>query len=87
MAERIYITRTPLLDEAIDAASEAGIVEAAEAPISRKAEGWALYGYQRWHEEREREEKLAAYEAIGADDSHLQAIRAANRRAVDAGIL
>lgn len=87
MAERIYMTMTPLLEEALQAAPEAGIVERAEAPVSRKAQAWALYGYRRWHEDREREEKLAAYEAIGANDDHLDAIRAANKRAVDAGVL
>lgn len=87
MSDRIYMTVTPELEEAIEAAPEAGVVEEEEAPISRKAQGWALYGYQRWREDREREQKLAAYEAIGADDDHLEAIRAANRRAVDAGVL
>ncbi len=87
MSNRIYMTRSALLDEAIDAAREAGLVEEERAPISRRAEAWAIYGYRRWLEEHEREEKIAAYEAIGADDDHLEAIRAANQRAIDAGIL
>lgn len=87
MSDRIYMTRSPILDEALEAASEAGLVEEEEAPTSRKAEAWALYGYRRWREEQEREQKLAAYEAIGADDEHLEAIKAANRRAVEAGLL
>jgi hypothetical protein len=87
LSTRIYMTRSTALDEAIDAAPRAGIVEKEEAPVSRKAEGWAIYGYRRWLEEQERDEKIAAYEAIGANDDHLEAIRAANRRAVDAGIL
>jgi hypothetical protein len=87
MTERIYMTVTSELEEALEAAPEAGVVDEPDAPVSRKAQGWAIYGYQRWQEDREREEKLAAYEAIGADDDHLDAIRAANKRAVDAGIL
>lgn len=87
MSTRIYMTRSVLLDEAIGAAPKAGLVEEESAPISRKAEAWAIYGYRRWLEDQKREEKIAAYEAIGADDDHLEAIRAANLRAVDAGIL
>jgi hypothetical protein len=87
MSNRIYLTRTPDLDEAIKAAPAAGVVEARDAPDSAKARAWALYGYQRWLEDEQREQKIAAYEAIGADDEHLETVRAANLRAAETGIL
>lgn len=81
------MTRSPLLEEALAAAPDAGLVDDQEAPTSRKAEAWAIYGYRRWREDEERAEKLAAYQAIGADDAHLEDIRASTHRAVEAGIL
>lgn len=81
------MTRSPRLEEALDATPDAGLVSESGAPTSRKAEAWALYGYDRWLEDQERQQKIDSYTAIGADNAHLDDIRASSRRAVEAGIL
>lgn len=87
MSNRIYMTRSSVLDEALEAAPAAGVVGQEGAPASTRARAWAVYGYRRWREDMERAEKIAAYRAIGEDDEHLEAVRASTRRAVEAGIL
>ncbi|MEJ7787370.1 MAG: hypothetical protein WKF96_21410 [Solirubrobacteraceae bacterium] len=83
---RIYATRTPGLDEALAHAGDAAITEP-DAADSKKLQGWALYGYERWLADQRREAKLRAYEAIGQDDEHLDDVRRFADLAVEAGLL
>lgn len=86
MKTRLYTVRTPIIEEALKAAEEAELVEG-KVTDARKARAWIEYGYRRWREDRERKAKIRAYEEIGADDEHLEAVREASRRAAEAGAL
>lgn len=83
---RIYATRTPALEEALAHAGEATVADV-DAPDSKRLQGWALYGYERWLEDQRREVKIRAYEAIGRDDKHLEDVRHFSDLAVEAGLL
>lgn len=85
-AHRIATTVTPELSEAVAAAVEADLV-AENAPESERLREWALYGYRAWRQARAREEKLAAYREIAEDPERREALEAASRAAVEAGLL
>ena len=85
--DRLYTTVTPELELALADAVSAGVVDDDDAPGSKKLRAWALYGHMAWLEERDRQTKIAAYEAIGADDAHLEDVREGTRLAVEHGLL
>jgi hypothetical protein len=83
---RISTVVTPELEEAVDAAPEAQLVDR-KAGEAERLRAWAVYGYRTWQAEKEREIKLAAYQELAADDERREAIRQSNLQAADAGLL
>jgi hypothetical protein len=83
---RIATVVTPELEDAVEAAPQAEIVEP-RASEAERLRAWALYGYRHWQAERAHEEKLEAYRRIAADEERRAAIREANLRAAEAGLL
>jgi hypothetical protein len=83
---RISTVVTPELEEAVDAAPDARLVDR-NAGEAERLRAWAVYGYRTWRAEQAREIKLAAYQEIAADDARREAIRRSNLQAADAGLL
>lgn len=86
IATRVYTQFDADLGRALETAVEAGLV-AASASRSERLRALALYADQRLNDDREREEKLAAYRELAEDEERLAAIRGSVLAAVDDGIL
>lgn len=82
---RVYATLTDLVEEALEHAPEALELEPG-AGASRRSTAWIEYGYKRWLEDREREEKILAYRELAQDQERLGIIKRSSREAVEAGI-
>jgi len=86
MATRIYTALDDTLGRALDTAVDAGLVNEG-ASRSERLRALALYADRRLQDDREREEKLAAYRELAQDEERLAAIRGSVLAAVDDGIL
>ena len=83
---RISTVVTPELEEAVEAAPDAQLVDA-KAGEAERLRAWAVYGYRIWQAEQEREIKLAAYQELAGDRERHEAIRQSNLQAAEAGLL
>jgi len=86
MATRIYTALDDTLGRALDTAVDAGLVSEG-ASRAERLRALALYADRRLQDDREREEKLAAYRELAQDEERLAAIRGSVLAAVDDGIL
>jgi hypothetical protein len=82
---RVYTELTVELEEALEAASDAGLTEKKSA--ADRLQKWALYGYERWKDDQLQAAKLAAYEEIGKDAERTERVRAAAHRSAEAGLI
>ena len=82
---RVYTELTAELEEALDAAEEAGLTRRQSA--AERLQKWVLYGYQRWRQDQLQAAKLAAYDEIASDPDRSAQIRAAAHRSAEAGLI
>jgi hypothetical protein len=85
-ARRISTTVTPELDEAVQAAARAQLVDASAGEAER-LRAWAIYGFRAWCAEQVRDDKLEAYRELADDQGRRDDLREANLRAARAGLL
>jgi hypothetical protein len=83
---RIYTSKDEVLEGAMETVVEAGLIPA-DATASMKLRTLALHGAEQLIEERERAEKIAAYEELARDEERLEAITAWNRAAAEDGLI
>jgi hypothetical protein len=84
MSQRVYATRTPELDAALEAAPDLGIDDKAEGARLLRL---ALIGFERIRADHERAELERAYEELGADQQRRAEVEAMAKANIDAGFL
>lgn len=85
-APRVYTALDSLVTEALERAPRTGLA-ASEDSASKKLHALVEFANAVLRADEEREEKLAAYRELAADDDRARAIRASNLRAAELGIL
>jgi len=86
MTNRVYANRTDLVEEALARAADALQLEG-DASLASRSTAWIEYGYRRWLEEQNREDRIRAYQEMAQDEERLGIIQRSTREAVAAGLL
>lgn len=84
--DRVYTALDAQVIEALDVAAESGLVEPG-ASRSERLRALAVYAKDRLREQRDLDERIAAYDEIAGDQERAAAIEASVLAAVEDGLL